>query len=101
MWPGKEWRDTVCRSGQNPVLTPTAVIRRSVFEAVGGRYDPSLPHAGDLLMWLAVAAVSDVAYVSGLDQGYYRVHGANMHTTSFADLKDDLDQRRGLPHGLQ
>lgn len=94
IWPGKEWRDTVCRSGQNPVVTPTAVIRRSVFEAVGGRYDPSLPHAGDLLMWLAVAAVSDVAYVSGLDQGYYRVHGANMHTTSFADLKDDLDQRR-------
>jgi hypothetical protein len=90
---GEHWIERVCASGQNPVCTPTAVMRRDVLERTGG-YDARLPHTADLLMWLRAAAVADVAYVAGVDQAYYRVHGANMHATDFAHLADDLEQRR-------
>ncbi|MGF1664201.1 MAG: glycosyltransferase, partial [Kineosporiaceae bacterium] len=90
---GERWIERVCATGQNPVCTPTAVMRRDVLQRTGG-YDARLPHTADLLMWLRAAAVADVAYVAGVDQAYYRVHGANMHATDFAHLADDLEQRR-------
>ena len=48
-------------------------MRGSVQRAVGG-YSPELPHAGDLEMWLRIAAVSDIAYVRRVPQAFYRVH---------------------------
>jgi len=92
-WTGEQWIDRVCASAQNPVCTPTAIMRRQVLTACGG-YDPRLPHTADLLMWLRAAGRAGVAYVSGVDQAYYRVHGSNMHSTTFAQLAVDLEQRR-------
>lgn len=92
VWPGDRWLERVSSSGQNPVSTPTAVMRRDLLEKVGG-YDAELPHTADLLMWLRAAAHADVAYVNGVDQAFYRVHGANMHTTDFAALAQDRDER--------
>ena len=93
VWRGQRWLDYVSRSGQNPVSTPAAVMRRDVLVTIGG-YDSSLPHTADLLMWLRAAACADVGYVSGVDQAFYRVHGANMHSTDFDGLNTDKDERR-------
>jgi hypothetical protein len=92
VWQGSAWLTRVCSRGQNPVCTPTGVVRRDVVSDFGG-YDARLPHTADLLMWLRAAARFDVAYVNGVDQAYYRVHGGNMHVTVFAQLASDLQQR--------
>jgi glycosyltransferase involved in cell wall biosynthesis len=85
VWPGHRWLETRCRSGRNPVSTPTVVMRTSVLRAVGG-YRPELPHAADFELWMRAAAVSDVGFVAGAHQAYYRRHGANMHDADFATL---------------
>ena len=41
---------------------------------------------------MRVASVSDVGYVGGADQAYYRTHAANMHHSTF-DMLDDFTQR--------
>lgn len=92
VWTGDRWLERVSARGQNPVCTPTAVMRRDLLEKVGG-YDADLPHTADLLMWLRAAAHADVAYLGGVDQAYYRVHGANMHSTDFAALDQDVEER--------
>ncbi|MEJ8641749.1 hypothetical protein WKI68_10285 [Streptomyces sp. MS1.HAVA.3] len=68
------------------------VVRTSLQRKVGG-YDPELPHAGDIEMWMRLAAHADVGYVRGADQAFYRVHGNNMSTTDFGGQLDDLRQR--------
>lgn len=92
LWSGEQWIRSTARSGENPVSTPTAILRRDIFDRIGG-YDEALPHSGDLLMWLQAASMADVGYVSGADLAYYRVHGANMHTTRFGTLGIDLAER--------
>ncbi|MFC3501983.1 glycosyltransferase family 2 protein [Micromonospora krabiensis] len=82
LWRGRDWLADRCGTGRNPLRSPEAVMRTSVLRAVGG-YNPELPHAGDLEMWMRAATVSDVAFVGGADQAYYREHAANMHLTSF------------------
>lgn len=90
VWPGREWAAEVYRSGRNVLLSPEAVLRTKVQHAIGG-YDPGQPHAGDLAMWLRAAAVSDVGFISGPDQAFYREHGANMHSAVFG-----ADQGHGM-----
>ena len=85
VWPGHRWLQSRCRSGRNPVSTPTVVMRTSVLRAVGG-YRPELPHAADFELWMRTSAVSDVGFVAGAHQAYYRRHGANMHDADFATL---------------
>ncbi|KIX78669.1 hypothetical protein SF23_05285 [Streptomyces sp. MBRL 10] len=68
------------------------VVRTALQRKVGG-YDPELPHAGDIEMWMRLAAHADVGYVRGADQAFYRVHGNNMSTTDFGGQLDDLRQR--------
>jgi hypothetical protein len=58
---------------------------------VGG-YQVHLPHAADFELWMRVATVSDVGYVAGADQAYYRLHACNMHQSAF-DMIDDFSQR--------
>jgi hypothetical protein len=41
---------------------------------------------------MRTATVSDVGYVAGADQAYYRVHTGNMHQSVF-DMLDDFSQR--------
>jgi Glycosyl transferase family 2 len=92
VWHGQDWISAQCRRGLNCIHSPEACVRTSVQHAVGG-YTPSLPHSGDLEMWLRIAAVADVARVNS-DQAYRRIHGAGMMQTTFAGLLADLRGRR-------
>lgn len=92
VWRGRDWISAQCRRGLSCISSPEACVRTSVQHAVGG-YTPSLPHAGDLEMWLRIAAVADVARVNS-DQAYRRIHGAGMMQTTFAGLLADLRGRR-------
>jgi hypothetical protein len=98
VWPGRAWVDRRCRSGRNPITSPEVVMRTSVQREIGG-YRPELPHTGDLDMWLRAALVADVGLLGGVVQAGYRVHGSNMHDTTFglaapSGLVTDLQQRR-------
>jgi glycosyltransferase involved in cell wall biosynthesis len=74
---GREWIRLRCRSGHSCISSPEVVVRTSVQLRVG-RYDPECTHASDLNMWLRLAAVSEVGYVKGPTQAYYRVHADSM-----------------------
>jgi glycosyltransferase involved in cell wall biosynthesis len=97
IWRGLDWLSDRCRTGRNALRSPEAIMRNSVLREIGG-YNASLPHAADFDMWLRAASVSDVGYVGGSTQAFYRVHSANMHNIVFdrADPKGtitDLRQR--------
>jgi glycosyltransferase involved in cell wall biosynthesis len=81
-WSGEDWIDARCRSGFNVIATTEVVWRASVMAEVGP-YRLDLPHSGDLELWMRLATVSDVGFVVGPDQAYYRLHGANMHNEQF------------------
>lgn len=92
VYPGKWWLERRFREGTGCITSPEVVVRTSLQRKVGG-YDPDLPHAGDIEMWMRLAAHADVGYVRGADQAFYRVHGDNMSTTDFGGQLDDLRQR--------
>jgi glycosyltransferase involved in cell wall biosynthesis len=91
VWPGAWWIERRLRQGENCITAPEVVVRTSVQKRVGG-YDPRLPHAGDLDMWLRLAEHGQVGFLHGVDQAYYRVHGRNMRTGY--DALGDLRQKR-------
>jgi len=91
IWPGHWWVERRFRAAVNCITTPEVMVRTSVQKQVGG-YDLRLPHAGDLEMWMRLAAHSDVGYVRGVDQALYRMHDSNM--TKDRTLLVDLVQRR-------
>ena len=95
IWPGSEWIEGRCRTGRNVISSPEVTVRTSVQHEVGG-YRAELPHAGDLDMWLRIAAVSDVSYVRGKAQAYYRVHSQSMLRSHWASLLPDFEQRRAV-----
>jgi glycosyltransferase involved in cell wall biosynthesis len=90
LWSGHDFWERCCRTGQNAVATPTAVVRTSIQHAVGG-YRKELPHSADLDIWLRIAARSDVAYID-TPQAFKRMHGMNMQER-FREL-EDLKQRQ-------
>ena len=92
---GAAWIERRCRDGFNVISSPEVVVRRAVQQQVGG-YRPQFPHAGDLEMWLRIAAVSDIAYIGGVPQAYYRVHAASMQRTRYSTSMVDLVQRRDV-----
>ncbi len=78
---------------RNIVPTPTAVVRTTLQKAVGG-YRTELPHAGDMEMWLRLAAHASVGFVK-MPQAVYRQHGTNMSLSYMShDWLPDLKQRR-------
>lgn len=87
---GADWLERRCRAGHNVITSPEVVVRGSVQRTVGG-YRPELPHAGDLEMWLRIAAVSDIAYVKQT-QAFYRLHPESM--TKDRNSFVDISQRR-------
>ncbi|GAA1580678.1 glycosyltransferase family 2 protein [Streptomyces globosus] len=93
VYPGHWWLERRFREGTGCITSPEVVVRTALQRKVGG-YDPQLPHAGDIEMWMRLAAHADVGYIRGADQAYYRVHGGNMSTTDFGGQLDDLRQRR-------
>ena len=92
IWSGDEWIRRLCSRGSNVVSNPEVVMRRSVMTELG-QYDARFPHTADLLLWLRAAARGRVGRVNGPDQGYYRVHGGNMHLTEFSSVHTDLLER--------
>ncbi len=91
IWQGHDWLARRCKAGGNALKSPEAVIRTSVLREVGG-YQVGLPHAADFALWMRAATVSDIGYVAGADQAYYRNHASNMHHSTF-DMRDDFSER--------
>jgi glycosyltransferase involved in cell wall biosynthesis len=90
---GQNWIAGRCAAGTNVITSPEVVVRGSIQRAVGG-YRPELPHAGDLEMWLRIAAISNIGYVRGPAQAYYRVHSASMQRTKYQSSLSDFVQRK-------
>jgi glycosyltransferase involved in cell wall biosynthesis len=90
IWQGHDWIMQRCKAGSNALLCPEGVMRTSVLREIGG-FRSHLPHSGDFEMWMRAATISDVGYIVGADQGYYRKHTYNFHH-SFSAL-DDFSQR--------
>jgi len=93
VWPGRWWLERRFRAGHGCITSPEVVVRTDLQRRVGG-YDPRLPHSGDIEMWMRMAAHAGVGYLRGVDQAFYRVHGASMSRTDFSGQLDDLRQRR-------
>jgi hypothetical protein len=87
--PGRAWIAERCRQMDNPVPTPTAMVRTSLQHEVGG-YREDSPYAGDLEMWLRLAAHAGVAELAA-DQAIYRQHGDNMSVEWTAALKGTFE----------
>jgi glycosyltransferase involved in cell wall biosynthesis len=77
IWRGLEWLQIMCRLGHTVISAPEVVVRTSVQQQIGG-YRPDLPHTADAEMWMRFAVHSDVAYIKGADQAFYRTHATNM-----------------------
>lgn len=92
IWSGKEWLDLVCRRVRNPIYTPEVVMRTRTLHDIGG-YDPALPHAADLLMWLRAASHGAIGRVNGVELAFYRFHGQNMHVAQYPGALRDLTER--------
>jgi glycosyltransferase involved in cell wall biosynthesis len=90
--PGRRWIEERCRRMDNVVPTPTAVVRTRVQHAVGG-YREDSPYAGDLEMWLRLAAYADVGEIEA-DQAIYRQHGQNMSVEWHSALKITFEHSR-------
>lgn len=82
----------MCASSKNLVPTPTAIARTRCQKAIGG-YRESLPHAGDMEMWLRFAANCSVAEIDAV-QAIYRRHSTAMSNAYFAERMSDLRQRQ-------
>jgi hypothetical protein len=99
IWQGREWFEGRCRMTENCVRQPSVVMRTSVLKKVGGSR-PELPHAADMEMWLRLSLYSDVGYIGGTHQGFYRVHSAGMHRSQFGTVLADLTQVAAAFEGL-
>jgi glycosyltransferase involved in cell wall biosynthesis len=93
VWPGQRWLERRFRQAENPITSPEIVVRTSLQKRVGG-YDPQLPKAADMEMYMRLAAHADVGFIRGADQAYYRVHEQNMSKAVTALM--DLRQRRSV-----
>lgn len=93
VWPGRTWLERRCRTAENCIHQPEVVMRSRLLRKVGGLRQ-ELPHTGDLEMWMRLAVYSDVGYVAGPHQAYYRDHAMGMHRRHFATTLGDLGQFR-------
>jgi glycosyltransferase involved in cell wall biosynthesis len=93
VWPGQWWLGRVFHQAQNPITSPEVVMRTSLLRRVGG-FDPRLPHAADMELWLRLAANANVGFIRGVDQAYYRLHQENMRK-AYSALRD-LRERRSV-----
>jgi glycosyltransferase involved in cell wall biosynthesis len=93
VWPGEWWLEHRFRQAENPIITPEVVVRTSLQKRVGG-YDPQLPKAADMELFMRLAAHADVGFIRGADQAYYRVHEQSM-SKAVTPLMD-LQQRRSV-----
>jgi glycosyltransferase involved in cell wall biosynthesis len=95
---GSEFLEWCCRTGQNPVPTPTAVVRTALQKRVGG-YRADLPHTADMELWLRVAAHAAVAVIDA-DQAYKRTHAGNMQHQYLGSWLGDVPHRHAAFEAL-
>jgi hypothetical protein len=93
IWSGEQWLAENCSRATNPVSTPEVVMRASMMRELAG-YDARVPHAADFLLWLRAAVRAPVGRVNGVDQAFYRMHGANMHVKEYGGMVRDITERR-------
>jgi GT2 family glycosyltransferase len=91
-WARHDLLGEICATGSNLVATPTAIGRTNVQKDIGG-YKESLPHSGDMEMWLRFAAQGAVARIDAA-QAIYRRHSCAMSNAYFARMVSDYRQRR-------
>jgi glycosyltransferase involved in cell wall biosynthesis len=89
---GSDFIESCCGSGDNPVPTPTAVVRTAVLRRIGG-YREELPHSADMELWLRLAAFGSVCRIEA-DQAFKRRHAVNMHHQYMDTMIGDLRQRK-------
>jgi glycosyltransferase involved in cell wall biosynthesis len=91
-WARHDLISDICATGTNLVATPTAIGRTNVQKDIGG-YKESLPHSGDMEMWLRFAAHGAVARIDAV-QAIYRRHSSAMSHAYFARMSSDYRQRQ-------
>jgi glycosyltransferase involved in cell wall biosynthesis len=91
-WARQDLIKETCALGCNLVHTPTTIARTSVQKAIGG-YCPSLPHSGDMEMWLRFAAHGPIARLDTV-QAIYRRHSSNMSTPYFSKKLPEFVERK-------
>jgi glycosyltransferase involved in cell wall biosynthesis len=74
------------------ISTCTAIARTKTQKTIGG-YRASLPHTGDLEMWLRFAANGSVARINAV-QGIYRKHSAAMSNAYYDERMRDFEQTK-------
>lgn len=93
VWAGADWLADRCSKAVSCITTSEAVVRTSVMREIGG-WETRLKLAGDMKMWLSVAALSDVGRVDGPDQVFHREHPASVSATQGDHPFIDLTERR-------
>jgi hypothetical protein len=88
-WQRHDLLKHLCVTAKN-IWTPTVIARTKTQKMIGG-YRASLPHCGDLEMWLRFAANGPVAYIN-VTQAIYRTHSMQMSKTYSADIMVDFCQ---------
>ena len=91
-WKRQDLVREMCAIGANVVNTPTAIGRTSIQKAIGG-YRASLPHSGDMEMWLRFAAHGTSAKVDAV-QAVYRKHSSNMSSSYWNEDWSDYPYRK-------
>jgi GT2 family glycosyltransferase len=91
-WARQDLIYEMCSTATNFVATPSAIVRTCAQKAIGG-YRASLPHSGDMEMWLRFAAHGAVAHINAV-QAIYRKHSSAMSNSYFAEISSDYRQRK-------
>ncbi|MDF3056766.1 MAG: glycosyl transferase family 2 [Rariglobus sp.] len=73
---------------ENPITTPTVVVRRSFYETQGG-FNPSYPHVADWDMWWRAVQAGGLV-LSRRPLARYRVHAGN-DTSRLARTAENLE----------
>jgi glycosyltransferase involved in cell wall biosynthesis len=92
-WRRQDLIRETCATGACLVSTPTAIARTAIQKVIGG-YRPSLPHAGDMEMWLRFAAHGAIARIENAVQAISRRHRSNMSNPYFAEKLPDFEERK-------
>jgi glycosyltransferase involved in cell wall biosynthesis len=93
IWAGPDWLADRCRKVLSCITTSEAVVRTSVMRQIGG-WETRLKLAGDMKMWLSVAALADVGHIDGPDQVFHREHPDSVSATQGDHPYTDLQERR-------
>jgi glycosyltransferase involved in cell wall biosynthesis len=91
-WTRQDLVREMCAIGANVVNTPTAIGRTRIQKAIGG-YRASLPHSGDMEMWLRFGAHGAVARIDAV-QAIYRKHSSNMSNSYWNEDWSDYPHRK-------